>query len=116
VILDSTPLLNVSDSFPLLDKASGIVALVRLDKTPRDAVRRMLKIIDSAGGNVLGIVATDGKRRISGGYGYGYGYGYGDEKRKSTPQQVFIPQAAGESEQTPAGGSNGAGARVPEET
>ena len=116
VILDSTPLLNVSDAFPLLDKASGIVALVRLDKTPRDAVRRMLKIIDSAGGNVLGIVATDGKRRISGGYGYGYGYGYGDEKRKSTPQQVFIPPSATEGEETPAGGSNGAGARVPEET
>jgi capsular exopolysaccharide synthesis family protein len=114
VILDSTPLLNVSDAFPLLDKASGIVALVRLDKTPRDAVRRMLKIIDSAGGNILGLVATDGKRRISGGYGYGYGYGYGDEKRKSTPQQVFIPEAA--AEQTPAAGSNGAGARVPEET
>jgi tyrosine-protein kinase len=112
VILDSTPLLNVSDAFPLLDKASGIVALVRLDKTPRDAVRRMLKIIDSAGGNVLGLVATDGKRRISG--GYGYGYGYGDEKRKTTPRQVFIPQAATEGE--PAPGSNGNAARVPDES
>jgi succinoglycan biosynthesis transport protein ExoP len=117
VILDSTPLLNVSDAFPLLDKASGIVALVRLDKTPRDAIRRMLKIVDSASGNMLGMVATDGKRRISGGYGYGYGYGYGDEKRKAAPQQVFIPEAPADGEQPqPAAGSNGAAARVPEET
>ena len=114
VILDSTPLLNVSDAFPLLDKASGIVALVRLDKTPRDAVRRMLKIIDSAGGNILGIVATDGKRRISGGYGFGYGYGYGDAKRKSTAQQVFIPDSATEGDS--AASSNGSTTRVPDES
>jgi receptor protein-tyrosine kinase len=75
VILDTTPLLAVSDAFPLLDKVSGIVALVRLDKTPRDAIRRMLHITRSAGGQVLGLVATDGKRALRAGYGYGYGYG-----------------------------------------
>jgi succinoglycan biosynthesis transport protein ExoP len=87
VIIDSTPLLNVADAYPLLDKASGIVALIRLDKTPRDAVRRMLRIIDQAGGNLLGLVATDGKRRISGGYGYGYGYGYGDERKQQSQDE-----------------------------
>jgi Mrp family chromosome partitioning ATPase len=83
VIVDTTPLLAVSDAYPLLDKASGIVALVRLDKTPRDAIRRMLQIAASTGGRVLGVVATDGKRVIrGGGYGYGYGAGYGDTGKK----------------------------------
>src|SRR3954454_1567417 len=84
VILDSTPLLMVSDAFPLLDKVSGVVPLARLDKTPRDAIRRMVQIIGSAGGQVLGIVATDGKKLIKTGYGYGYGYGsgYGDKKKR----------------------------------
>jgi Mrp family chromosome partitioning ATPase len=39
-------------------EASGFVALARLDHTPRDAVRRMMRIATSAGGRVLGVVAT----------------------------------------------------------
>jgi capsular exopolysaccharide synthesis family protein len=82
VVIDTTPLLMVSDAFPLLNKVSGIVALARLDKTPRDAVRRMAQIMTSAGGRVLGLVATDAKREALGGYGYGYGYGYGAEGKR----------------------------------
>jgi capsular exopolysaccharide synthesis family protein len=77
VIIDSTPLLMVSDAFPLLDKVSGVLGLARLDKTPRDAIRRMIQIASSAGAQVFGMVATDGKGRLRGGYGYGYGYGSG---------------------------------------
>lgn len=85
VVMDSTPLLMVSDAYPLLDKVSGVVALARLDSTPRDAIRRMVHITSSAGARVLGLVATDAKRsRLTGhGYGYGYGYGYGAERRKA---------------------------------
>jgi capsular exopolysaccharide synthesis family protein len=112
VVIDSTPLLAVSDAFPLLDKASGIVGLIRLDKTPRDAIRRMLKIVDSAGGNILGLVATDDKRRMTG--GFGYGYGYGEEKRKKpATDQIFVPPGAAEA--ADGGGSNGTPARVPNE-
>jgi receptor protein-tyrosine kinase/non-specific protein-tyrosine kinase len=92
VIFDSTPLLMVSDAFPLLDKVSGVVALARLDKTPRDAIRRMVQITASAGAQVFGMVATDGKRRIRGGYGYGYGYGAGyGERPKKTPVSNTMP-------------------------
>jgi polysaccharide biosynthesis transport protein len=105
VIIDSTPLLNVSDAYPLLDKVSGIVPLVRLDKTPRDAIRRMLKIINSTGGKVLGMVATDGKRRISGGYGYGYGYGYGDDRKGAEQPTVTVPDAASAPAPTQNGGT-----------
>lgn len=120
VIMDTTPLLAVSDAFPLLDKASGIVALVRLDKTPRDAIRRMLQVVESAGGNVLGIVATDGKRRISGGYGYGYGYGgygYGRQsgrKSKRAPDEAPAAAPAPVSDSAPAV-NGGSPAHAPEE-
>jgi polysaccharide biosynthesis transport protein len=77
VIVDSTPLLVVSDAFPLLDKVTGVLALARLDKTPRDALRRMVQVMSSAGAQIFGFVATDARSRIRGGYGYGYGYGYG---------------------------------------
>lgn len=99
VILDTTPLLMVSDAFPLLDKVSGVLALARLDKTPRDAIRRMVHITTSAGAQVLGMVATDGKRRRATGYGYGYGYGsgYGEAEKRS----------AGKDGEAGASGSNG---------
>jgi non-specific protein-tyrosine kinase len=92
VVLDSTPLLMVSDAFPLLDKVSGVVALARLDKTPRDAVRRMIHIAASAGARVLGLVATDARRgRLTGhSYEYGYGYGYGADRRKTAEEDAGV--------------------------
>lgn len=85
VVIDSTPLLMVSDAYPLLDKASGVLGLARLDQTPRDAVRRMVHIMTQAGARPLGLVATGARRsRLTGyGHGYGYGYGYGAERRKA---------------------------------
>ena len=78
IIIDTAPVLVVSDAFPLLGQVSGIVALARLEQTPRDAVRRMVEVALTAGGRVLGMVATGGQLReddYAGGYGYGYGYG-----------------------------------------
>ena len=77
VIVDTNPLLSVSDSLPLLDAVSGVVLIAKLNSTNRDAVLRLQKTISNTGGNLLGVVATGA---VSGGlYGYyGYGrYGYG---------------------------------------
>jgi capsular exopolysaccharide synthesis family protein len=82
VVLDTTPILVVSDAFPLLDQVSGVVALAKVNQTPRPAIRRMLEIIASAGGEarVLGLVATGTDRADA--YAYGYGYGYGRPGQK----------------------------------
>ena len=94
VILDSTPLLVVSDTFPLLDQVSGIVPLVRLHQTPHDAIRRMIQICTTTGGRVLGVVATGGTRTIDHGYGYGYGYGYGEEGKRGRLKKTGAAPAA----------------------
>jgi capsular exopolysaccharide synthesis family protein len=73
VVIDTPPLLVVSDAFPLLEQVSGTVGLARLDHTPRDAVQRMVEITTTAGGRVFGMVATGAK---GGSLGYDYGYGY----------------------------------------
>lgn len=88
VVVDTTPLLVVSDAFPLLDQVSGVVALAKLNQTPAHAVRRMLQIIATAGGEarVLGMVAT-GAGRVD---GYGYGYGYGDKAGPSEPTMTPV--------------------------
>lgn len=77
VVVDTSPLLAVSDAFPLLNQVSGVVGLAKLNQTPRPAVRRMLEIIATAGGEaqILGMVATGTGPGDAEGYGYGYGYG-----------------------------------------
>jgi Mrp family chromosome partitioning ATPase len=77
VVIDTPPILSVSDAIPLLKRVSGIVLVTRVDYTSRDAIKRAREVIASAGGNLLGVVATG--TQPGGLYGhdeYGYGAGY----------------------------------------
>jgi succinoglycan biosynthesis transport protein ExoP len=78
VIVDTPGLLAVSDAIPLFNQVVGTVIVSRLNRTPKDALRRAKQVITSAGGTVLGSVATGAHAGgIYGYYGY-YGY-YGSE-------------------------------------
>lgn len=78
VIIDTPGLLAVSDAIPLFNQVAGSIIVARLGKTPKDAVRRASQVIASAGGTVLGSVATGAHGGgIYGYYGY-YGY-YGEQ-------------------------------------
>jgi polysaccharide biosynthesis transport protein len=85
LILDTPAALAVGDTLPLLRAVSGVVMIVRMNRSSRAAVRRLQKVITSARGAVLGVVAT-GSTPAAGGYGDGYGYyveGRGDRTRRS---------------------------------
>ena len=79
VIIDTPPLLAVSDAIPLQQQVSGTVLIARMDHTSRDGVRKANSVISTAGGNLLGFVATGIQLGGVGGYAYGYGYGYTPE-------------------------------------
>jgi capsular exopolysaccharide synthesis family protein len=83
VIVDTPPLLVVSDSFGLLERASGAIGVARLDQTPKDAARRMADVVATVHTRLLGAVAT-GSLPVAG-YGYGYGYGYGSTPPSAEP-------------------------------
>jgi capsular exopolysaccharide synthesis family protein len=73
VLIDSTPLLSVSDSMPLLGSVSGVVLVGRVNRTSREAIARLRFVVDTAGGHALGVVATGAKRGglyVASGYGY----------------------------------------------
>ena len=61
VVIDTAPLLPTSGPLALVGQVPGVVALARLNQTPRDALRRMLRIANAAGGHVVGVVATDAR-------------------------------------------------------
>lgn len=79
VVIDTPGLLAVSDAIPLFNQVAGSVIVSRLNRTPKDAVRRAKQVIVSAGGTVLGGVATGAHAGgLYGYYGY-YGYYGGSE-------------------------------------
>jgi Mrp family chromosome partitioning ATPase len=83
VIIDTPPLLAVSDAIPLQEQVSGTVVVARMDYTSRDGVRKAGAFISTAGGSVLGLVATGVQIGGVGGYAYAYGYGYTAENGAS---------------------------------
>ena len=84
VIVDTPPLLAVSDAVPLQEQVSGTVLVARMAHTSRDGVSKANALISSASGNLLGFVATGVQVGGLGGYdAYGYGYGYTAENGAS---------------------------------
>jgi Mrp family chromosome partitioning ATPase/capsular polysaccharide biosynthesis protein len=72
VIIDSSPLLPVADTLPLLAFVDGTVLVARLGVAKRTSARRVRELIDRIpGANLLGVVANDvPKAEFRGGYGY----------------------------------------------
>ena len=84
VLIDSAPLLAVSDTVPLLRYADATLIVGRLGVTTRDTAKRMREFLTRVPDvSVLGVVANDLSRREAGAYGYAYGYGYGYGYRAS---------------------------------
>ncbi|GAA4903709.1 capsular exopolysaccharide synthesis family protein [Actinomycetospora succinea] len=71
VIVDSAPLLPVTDGAVLSHRCDGVVLLARHGATSSGAVRQAVATLTTAGANLLGTVITQVPR--SGGEGYGYG-------------------------------------------
>jgi len=95
VVVDSAAALAVSDALPLLRWTSGVVMVARLNRTTRVSIRRLQKIITSASGTLLGIVATGVPTR----FGYdGYGYGYGDSRARKRAEKRLRKNVAVDSQ------------------
>ncbi|MDZ7930510.1 MAG: polysaccharide biosynthesis tyrosine autokinase [Rhodococcus sp. (in: high G+C Gram-positive bacteria)] len=58
VIVDTPPLLEVTDGAILTALSDGTVVLARTGRTTRDKLRRAIKALDGVGGTVLGVVTT----------------------------------------------------------
>ena len=90
VLIDSAPVLVVSDAFPLFDQVAGIVGVARLEQTPREAISRGIQVVASAGGRVLGMVSTGGKQAAD-----SYGYGYGETRQPSAVDPHLLAASGG---------------------
>jgi capsular exopolysaccharide synthesis family protein len=85
IVIDTAPLLPVSDTLLLADKMQTVVLVVHGGKTSRKAVERSVQSLKRANAPLAGIVLNLlPNRRFTGGYYYSYyhGYGYGTYGKK----------------------------------
>lgn len=84
VLLDSPPLLAVTDAAVLATMTDGAILIVRVGATAKAASRRAIMQLQTVRARVLGSVLNDVDFRqgaFAGGYGYYYYYYYGHEGR-----------------------------------
>ncbi len=76
VIFDSPPLLVTTESAVLAEKMSQILMVVEAEKSPHEAVKDALSLLDSS--KIIGLILNKNRIKTKGSnYGYGpYSYGY----------------------------------------
>jgi tyrosine-protein kinase Etk/Wzc len=71
ILVDSPPLLPVTDALILASEVDAVVLVVRAGRTTKKAVRKSIELLQSVGGSLLGAVLTGSKRIQNDGY-HGY--------------------------------------------
>jgi len=75
IVIDSPPVMPVTDSRILAASADVTLLVLRANKSTHRLSVHARDGLASVGANMLGVIVNDVPRRRSG-YGYGYGYGY----------------------------------------
>lgn len=73
VIIDTPPLLPVTDPCSVAARADGVILVVQMGRNTRPNAERACSLLETLGVRLLGIVMN--RMTKDGGYGYGYGYG-----------------------------------------
>jgi len=76
VLIDTPPVLAVTDPCVVAPRVDGVVMLIRITKHVRPHAKRALESLESLGANILGIV-VNGVGGVRPGVGYGFGSQYG---------------------------------------
>src|SRR4029077_18953273 len=77
VLIDSPPLLPVTDAVLLAQVADGVLLVASAGQSRRADLRRAREKLTQVNATVVGVVLNQVTRETGYGYGYGYGDGYG---------------------------------------
>ncbi len=87
VVVDSAPLLAVSDTILMMPHIQTVTLVVRAAKTPRNAIRRAISLLAAASTRPAGVILNRLPHRRGSGYYYYYashGYGAGEGSYEKT--------------------------------
>lgn len=95
VVMDSPPVLSVTDGRIIGAQADGVILVVRGGSTPREAVLRTRQLLEEVHADVIGTLLNNVDVRSADFncskyqyYGYGYPYGYGRKKDRKEGMQA----------------------------
>jgi len=86
ILIDTPPILGLSDARLIASQTDGVLLVVRLEKTRKDHVYSALDSLNIADINLLGVV-VNGVTKNFGGYDYGYNY-YNRYYRKKSEENI----------------------------
>lgn len=75
IIIDTAPVIPVSDALLIGPETNGVLFVIRAGKTPRDIIKKACTLMTDSGMNILGIVMNDMEKVMPQYYKYEY-YGY----------------------------------------
>jgi capsular exopolysaccharide synthesis family protein len=84
VIIDSAPVLAVSDTISLCMEVEAILLVILAGVTPREVVQRTKNVLDDSDGNVIGCILNNATQVLPYYYDYKY-YGYDQERKLAGP-------------------------------
>jgi succinoglycan biosynthesis transport protein ExoP len=86
VLLDSPPLLPVTDAVVLSNLAGGALVVVGVDRIHRPQLQQSLESLETAGAHLFGVVMNKIARREAAAYAYSSGYdSYAPKQQRSAP-------------------------------
>jgi receptor protein-tyrosine kinase len=94
VIIDSAPLLAVTDGAILAAKSDGALVVVKAGKTRRDQLAHAIGMLNDVGAKLLGSMLTMMPTRGSGAYSYNYYY-YGGSYGDGAAGQASVGKTTG---------------------
>jgi capsular exopolysaccharide synthesis family protein len=97
VLLDSPPVLPVTDAAVVSKLAGGALVVVGTDRIHRPQLLDTLESLNTVGAHVFGLVVNKISRRDAGGYGYEARYKYGSSAKAPNWESVY--QSAGQRKQ-----------------
>lgn len=92
IIIDSPPLIPVSDPMLLAPKVDGVLLVVKAGVTQKEVVLRAKEIIENSNCNVLGVVLNNVNNALPYYYDYRY-YGYQYDQKKTVKKPGPIKKA-----------------------
>ncbi|OAI38567.1 hypothetical protein AYO40_06575 [Planctomycetaceae bacterium SCGC AG-212-D15] len=109
VLVDTPPLLAVSDPSAVAPRVDGVLLVVRFSKNARPSARRAKEILESMRADVVGVV-VNGYGRNGSGYGYdAYRYGYDQAYGYGSNESGYYHEHEGSSRKPANGNGHGGG-------
>ena len=91
VIIDTPPLLPVTDAAVLAALTDGALVVTAVGSTRREQLHQAVQRLETVGARLLGLVANKASTRGSDAYAYAYGYGYAAKGRHRTDEPAGPP-------------------------